>query len=77
MKYLIAALLSLVTSGVINPARARELAATIDGVKMTSGMLLVAVMSEAAWDGKDKPWAVRVTATATNRRFGANPPSAK
>ena len=62
MKYLIAALLSLMTIGAINTARAGELAVMIDGVKKASGMLLVAVMSEAAWDGKDKPLAVRKVA---------------
>jgi uncharacterized protein (DUF2141 family) len=59
MRYLIAALASLVTLGVINPARAREFAVTIDGVRKASGMLRVAVMSEAAWEGNDQPVAVR------------------
>jgi uncharacterized protein (DUF2141 family) len=55
MKYLIAALASLVTFGVINPARAGEFAVTIDGIKEASDMLLVAVKSAAPWGGRDNP----------------------
>ena len=37
------------------PCPCGELAVTIDGVKKTSGTLVVTLMNEAAWDGKDKP----------------------
>ena len=54
MKHRISALLWLVIFGV-GPALAGELAVTIDGVKKTSGTLVVTLMNEAGWDGKDQP----------------------
>ena len=60
MKYLVAALFSFVTTGVINLPRMGELAVTIGGVKMASGTLLVALTSEAAGTAGDKPPEVEV-----------------
>jgi len=61
MKYQIPAVLWLVVLGV-SPAFAGELAVSIDGVKKTSGTLVVTLMDEAAWDGKGKSIQVQTVA---------------
>jgi uncharacterized protein (DUF2141 family) len=52
------ALLALAAFGA-GPAFATELTITIEGVKKPGGNLLIAVMTEAAWDDKEKPLLTR------------------